>query len=66
LRILGTPFDGSQTVTSVAMYHTTHNQVETRAPIRGQFVTRRRSRGMWWRRSWFSLKSKMGIRSLGG
>ncbi len=34
LRILGTPFDGSQTVTSVAMYHTTHNQVETRAPIR--------------------------------
>ncbi len=43
LRILGTPFDGSQTVTSVAMYHTTHNQVETRAPIRGQFVTRRLS-----------------------
>lgn len=34
LRILGTPFSGSQAVTSVAMYHTTHNQIETRAPIR--------------------------------
>lgn len=34
LRILGTPFDGNQAVASVAMYHTTHNQIETRAPIR--------------------------------
>ena len=31
LRILGTPFGGSQAVTSIAMYHTTHNQMEKRA-----------------------------------
>ena len=34
LRILNYPFGGPQSITSVAMYHTTHNQVETRAPIR--------------------------------
>ena len=34
LRILSMPFGGSQAVTTVAMYHSTHNQVETRAPIR--------------------------------
>lgn len=28
------PFDGSSSLTSIEMYHTTHNQIETRAPIR--------------------------------
>ena len=34
LRILSYPFDGKQTMSSIAMYHTSHNQIETRAPIR--------------------------------
>ncbi|OAJ62444.1 hypothetical protein A6V36_21070 [Paraburkholderia ginsengiterrae] len=28
------PFDGNPSLTSIEIYHTTHNQVETRAPIR--------------------------------
>ena len=28
------PFDGSSSLTSVEIYHTAHNQIETRAPIR--------------------------------
>jgi len=28
------PFDGNSSLTSIELYHTTHNQVETRAPIR--------------------------------
>lgn len=40
LRVVSYPFDGAQTVTSVAMFHTSHDQVETRAPIRAlDFVT---------------------------
>ena len=34
LRVIPYPFDGSQALTSVEMYHTAHNQIETRAPIR--------------------------------
>ncbi len=34
LRVLSYPFDGKQTLSSIAMYHTSHNQIETRAPIR--------------------------------
>ncbi len=34
LRILPYPFDASEGMLSVAMYHTVHNQIETRAPIR--------------------------------
>ncbi len=34
LRILGYPFGGAQSISSIAMYHTSHNQIETRAPIR--------------------------------
>lgn len=40
LRVLSYPFDGRQSVTSVAMFHTSHDQIETRAPIRTlDFVT---------------------------
>ncbi len=28
------PFDGNSSLTSIEIYHTTHNQIETRAPIR--------------------------------
>ena len=34
LRVLSYPFDGRQSVTSVAMFHSSHDQIETRAPIR--------------------------------
>jgi hypothetical protein len=34
LRRLKYPFDSQQSITSVEIYHTGHNQVETRAPIR--------------------------------
>ncbi|HEY4144318.1 hypothetical protein [Pinirhizobacter sp.] len=34
LRRIPYPFTDKQTMTSVEIYHTTHNQVETRAPIR--------------------------------
>lgn len=34
LRIIPYPFQGSGQMLSVAMYHTVHNQIETRAPIR--------------------------------
>ncbi len=34
LRIIGYPFGGKQSISSIAMYHTSHNQIETRAPIR--------------------------------
>lgn len=34
LRVVSYPFDGRQTVSSIAMFHTSHDQMETRAPIR--------------------------------
>lgn len=34
LRVIDYPFTGKQSVTSIEMYHTSHNQNETRAPIR--------------------------------
>jgi hypothetical protein len=34
LRRISYPFTDKQTMTSVEIYHTTHNQIETRAPIR--------------------------------
>lgn len=34
LRIAHYPFTGSQSAASIAIYHTTHDQIETRAPIR--------------------------------
>ena len=34
LRRIKYPFSAQQTITSVEIYHTTHNQIETRAPIR--------------------------------
>lgn len=34
LRVIPYPFKGTQTLASVEMYHTAHNQMETRAPIR--------------------------------
>ena len=34
LRRLAYPFDGREAATSVEIYHTSHNQIETRAPIR--------------------------------
>ena len=34
LRRIRYPFSAQQTITSVEIYHTTHNQIETRAPIR--------------------------------
>jgi hypothetical protein len=34
LRRIAYPFTGKQGLTSIEMYHTTHNQIETRAPIR--------------------------------
>ncbi len=34
LRAIPYPFDGNQTMSSIAIYHTSHNEVETRAPIR--------------------------------
>jgi hypothetical protein len=40
LRVVPYPFTGSQSVTTVAIYHTMHDQTETRAPIRAMtFVT---------------------------
>ena len=40
LRVAPYPFDGGQALTSIAMYHTSHDQMETRAPIRTMaFVT---------------------------
>lgn len=38
LRRIAYPFDGTTSTTSVEMYHTTHNQNETRAPIRTQTI----------------------------
>lgn len=34
LRVVGYPFDGRQAMMSIAMFHTSHDQTETRAPIR--------------------------------
>ena len=34
LRRIPFPFDGRESTTSVEIYHTSHNQIETRAPIR--------------------------------
>jgi hypothetical protein len=34
LRRIKYPFDSSQAITSIEIYHTGHNQIETRAPIR--------------------------------
>ena len=34
LRVVSYPFGGDQSVTTVAIYHTMHDQIETRAPIR--------------------------------
>ncbi|MDP3072805.1 MAG: hypothetical protein Q8N18_21110 [Opitutaceae bacterium] len=40
LRVAAYPFTGGQSVTAVAIYHATHDQTETRAPIRAMtFVT---------------------------
>lgn len=36
------------------------------ASYAGQFVTLRCWRGKWWRRSWFGLNGKVGVRRLGG
>lgn len=38
LRKLSYPFDSSETTTNVEIYHTVHNQTETRAPIRAMTV----------------------------
>jgi len=38
LRRISYPFDGTQSVTSVEMYHITHDQNESRAPIRAMSV----------------------------
>ncbi len=34
LRVISYPFDGKRSVSSVQIYHTSHDEVETRAPIR--------------------------------
>lgn len=34
LRVARYPFTGGQSATAIAIYHTTHDQIETRAPIR--------------------------------
>jgi hypothetical protein len=39
LRILPYPFNGKSEMVSVEMYHTLHNQIETRAPIRAMAFT---------------------------
>jgi hypothetical protein len=39
LRILPYPFGAASAMTSVEMYHTSHNQIETRAPIRAMAFT---------------------------
>jgi hypothetical protein len=38
LRRISYPFDGTQSVTAVEMYHITHDQYESRAPIRAMSV----------------------------
>lgn len=38
LRKVPYPFDGNHETTQIEMYHTTHNQMETRAPIRTQVI----------------------------
>ena len=38
LRRMSYPFDGSQSITNVDMYHVTHDQWESRAPIRAMSV----------------------------
>jgi hypothetical protein len=38
LRVYDFPFTGAATATSIEMYHTTHNQLETRAPIRKMVI----------------------------
>ncbi|MEM7337196.1 MAG: hypothetical protein AAF467_01040 [Actinomycetota bacterium] len=38
LRRISYPFDGAQSVTAVEMYHITHDQYESRAPIRAMSV----------------------------
>lgn len=38
LRRMSYPFDGSQGITNVEMYHVTHDQYESRAPIRAMSV----------------------------
>jgi hypothetical protein len=40
LRVYDFPFTGAATATSIEMYHTTHNQLETRAPIRKMVIAR--------------------------
>jgi hypothetical protein len=38
LRVYDFPFSGAASATSIEMYHTTHNQLETRAPIRKMVI----------------------------
>ena len=40
LRRIRYPFDDKQSMSSIEIYHTTHNQVETRAPIRAMAFAR--------------------------
>src|SRR3954463_2838231 len=49
--------------TASALNHTVRLPRRHRlASYAGQFVTLRVCLGMWWRRSWFSLKGKVGVR----